>query len=92
MARTTLLFYSPLAQSTKRICPDYTVYIKKFNNGNVRFVCYDGASPKPYVYIRSTSADKIDILLKTHIPQYQKSGCKMVTLKGRTEHKEVIFD
>lgn len=92
METITLMFYSPLAQQTKRLCPDYTVYIKKFKNGNMRFVCYDGASPKSYVYIRSTSVNRMDILLKTYIPQYQKSGCKMVTLNGRTEHKEVIFD
>ena len=75
----TFWFYSPLAQMTNTICPDYSAYVKKYKNGNISFKCYDGACQKPYVYIHSTSAEQLNMLLKTYIPQYEKSGCKMVT-------------
>lgn len=71
-------FFSPLAQINNTLCPDYSVYVEKYKNGNISFKCYDGACEKPYIYIRSTSAEQLNMLLKTYIPQYEESGCKMV--------------
>ena len=74
----TYWFYSPLAQKNNTFCPDYSAYVTKYKNGNISFKCYDGACQKPYICIRSTSADQLNTLLKTYIPQYKESGCKMV--------------
>lgn len=74
----TFEFFSPLAQMNGRLCADYTVYVSKYKNGNISFKCYDGACQKPYICIRSTSAEQLNTLLKTYIPQYESSGCKMV--------------
>ena len=71
-------FFSPLAQMNNRCCPDYSAYVEKYKNGNIRFKCDDGACEKPYIFIRSTSAERLNTLLKTYIPQYGSSGCKMV--------------
>lgn len=74
----TFWFYSPLAQMNNRFCPDYSAYVEKYKNGNISFKCYDGACQKPYVCIRSTSAEQLNTLLKTYVPQYESSGCKMI--------------
>ena len=74
----TFWFYSPLAQMNNRFCPDYSAYVEKYKNGNISFKCYDGACQKPYVCIRSTSAEQLNTLLKTYVPQYESCGCKMI--------------
>lgn len=71
-------FFSPLAQMNGRLCADYTVYVSKYKNGNICIKCYDGASPKPYVYIRSVSESELHKILKLKVPEYKSSGCKMV--------------
>lgn len=85
-------FYSPLAQSVGRMCADYTAYVSKYKNGNISFKCYDGASPEPYIFIRSTSAERLNTLLKKYVPLYKESGCKMIAyIDDNTNGVTTIF-
>lgn len=84
-------FFSPLAQMNT-LCPNYSVYVEKYKNGNISFKCYDGACQKPYIFIRSTSAERLNTLLKTYVPQYEKSGCKMVAyIDGEVNGVVTVF-